>query len=189
MVNRTKGARKGPAFEIAADGMHETQGLVLLTSSSADEDSQESDALAGSYFSHHFASGLRGGADRSGDRVVTLSEAYEYAYARTVAETAETAAGAQHPTFDYDLKGNGNLVLSELGLGREGLYVPAHAPGGRLLLRRRGPRRGQRRSGQVGQHGSRGGAGAGPLPDQTPAGRSPAHRRRQRGRGPLRDPG
>jgi hypothetical protein len=130
VVNRLKGARKGPAFEIAADGMHDTQGLVLLTSSSADEDSQESDSLAGSYFSHHFASGLRGGADRSGDRLVTLSEAYEYAYTRTVAETADTAAGAQHPTFGYDLKGNGNLVLAELALGREGLYVPAAAPGG-----------------------------------------------------------
>jgi hypothetical protein len=130
VVNRLKGARKGPAFEIAADGMHETQGLVLLTSSSADEDSQESDSLAGSYFSHHFASGLRGGADRSGDRLVTLSEAYEYAYTRTVAETADTAAGAQHPTFAYDLKGNGNLVLAELALGHEGLYVPAAAPGG-----------------------------------------------------------
>jgi Caspase domain len=130
VVNRLKGARKGPAFEIAADVMHDARGLVLLTSSSADEDSQESDALAGSYFSHHFASGLRGGADRSGDRVITLSEAYEYAYSRTVAETAETAAGAQHPTFDYELKGNGNLVLAELGLGREGLYVPAAAPAG-----------------------------------------------------------
>ena len=134
VVNRTKGARKGPAFEIAADGMHETQGLVLLTSSSADEDSQESDALAGSYFSHHFASGLRGGADRSGDRLVTLSEAYEYAYTRTVAETADTAAGAQHPTFVYDLKGNGNLILAELALGHEGLYVPVAAPGGVYYL-------------------------------------------------------
>jgi hypothetical protein len=130
VVNRTKGAHKGPAFEIEAEGIEDTRGLVLLTSSSANEDSQESDALAGSYFSHHLASGLRGGADRSGDRRVTLSEAYEYAYARTVAETAETAAGAQHPTFSFDLQGNGNLVLSELGMGREGLYVPAPAPAG-----------------------------------------------------------
>jgi uncharacterized caspase-like protein len=134
LVNRTKGARKGPAFEVHADGAEESRGLVLLTSSSADEDSQESDSIAGSYFSHHLASGLRGSADRSGDRRVTLSEAYEYAYARTVAETAETAAGAQHPTFSYDLKGNGNLVLSELGNGREGLYVPAAAPAGTYYL-------------------------------------------------------
>jgi hypothetical protein len=134
VVNRTKGARKGPGFEILADGGHDARGLVLLTSSAADEDSQESDALAGSYFSHHLASGLRGSADRSGDRRVTLSEAYEYAYARTVAETADTAAGAQHPTFDYDLKGNGNLVLAELSNRREGLYLPAQAPAGVYYL-------------------------------------------------------
>jgi hypothetical protein len=134
VVNRSKGARKGPAFEVAADGAPDAQGMVFWSSSSADEDAQESDALGGSYFSHHLVSGLRGSADRSGDRRVTLSEAYEYAYARTVAETAETAAGAQHPTFSYDLKGNGNLVLAELGLGREGLYIPAAAPAGVYYL-------------------------------------------------------
>jgi hypothetical protein len=134
VVTRSKGARKGPAFEVQTDGGEESRGLVLLTSSSLDEDSQESDALGGSYFSHHLASGLRGSADRSGDRRVTLAEAYEYAYARTVAETAETAAGAQHPTFSYDLKGSGNLVLTELGRGREGLYLPAAAPAGTYYL-------------------------------------------------------
>jgi hypothetical protein len=134
VINRTKGARKGPGFEIQADGGHDARGLVLLTSSSADEDSQESDAIAGSYFSHHLMSGLRGSADRSGDRRITLSEAYEYAYARTVAETAETAAGAQHPTFDYDLKGNGNLVLAELGTRGEGIYLPGPAPAGVYYL-------------------------------------------------------
>lgn len=134
VVNRTKGARKGPAFEVAADGAPDSRGLVLWSSSSADEDAQESDALAGSYFSHHLVSGLRGSADRSGDRRVTLAEAYDYAYARTVAETAETAAGAQHPTFSYELKGNGQLVLAELGRGREGLYLPTTAPAGVYYL-------------------------------------------------------
>ena len=134
VVNRTKGARKGPAFEVAADGAPQTRGMVFWSSSSADEDAQESDAIGGSYFSHHLVSGLRGSADRSGDRRVTLSEAYEYAYARTVAETADTAAGAQHPSFSYDLKGNGNLVLAELGLGREGLYLPVAAPAGVYYL-------------------------------------------------------
>jgi uncharacterized caspase-like protein len=134
VVNRTKGARKGPAFEVAADGASDSRGLVLWSSSSADEDAQESDALGGSYFSHHLVSGLRGGADRSGDRRVTLAEAYDYAYARTVAETAETAAGAQHPTFSYELKGNGHLVLADLGRGREGLYLPLSAPAGVYYL-------------------------------------------------------
>ncbi len=36
------------------------KGLVILTSSASDEDSQESDAIGGSYFSHHLASGPAG---------------------------------------------------------------------------------------------------------------------------------
>ena len=177
VVNRTKGARKGPAFEIQAAGAHDTRGLVLLTSSSADEDAQESDALAGSYFSHHLISGLRGSADRSADRRVTLSEAYEYAYARTVAETADTAAGAQHPTFSYDLKGNGNLVLAELGLGREGLYLPAAAPAGIYYLVDAGRGVVAAEVWKVDQRRSGGRAVARPLQGEAPPGRSPAHRR------------
>jgi hypothetical protein len=73
---------------------------------------------------------MRGSADRSGDRRVTLSEAYAYAHARTVADTADTAAGAQHPTFAFDLKGNGDLVLTDLASQREGLIVPGAAPAG-----------------------------------------------------------
>jgi hypothetical protein len=129
-VNRTKGARRAPAFEIEAAGSQETRGLVPLTSASGDEDAQESDDIGGSYFSHYLVSGLRGDADRSRDRRVTLSEAYAYAYARTVADTAESAAGAQHPTFSYDLKGNADLVLTDIASRREGIYVPADAPTG-----------------------------------------------------------
>ncbi len=95
--------------------------MVILTSSASDEDSQESDAIGGSYFSHHLASGLLGGADRSGDGRVTLFEAYAYAYDRTVADTAESAAGAQHPTFSYDLAGNGDLVLTDVATRHEGI--------------------------------------------------------------------
>ncbi len=133
-LTRSKGVRRAPAFEIEAAGSEETRGLVLLTSASADEDAQESDEIGGSYFSQYLVSGLRGDADRSRDRRVTLSEAYAYAYARTVAETAESAAGAQHPTFSFDLKGNADLVLSDLSNRREGLYIPAPAPAGIYYL-------------------------------------------------------
>jgi hypothetical protein len=134
IVTRSKGARRAPAFEIEATGSQETRGLVLLSSASADEDAQESDEIGGSYFSQYLVSGLRGDADRSRDRRVTLSEAYAYAYARTVAETAESAAGAQHPTFSFDLKGNADLVLTDLTSRREGLYVPSSAPAGTYYL-------------------------------------------------------
>lgn len=133
-VTRSKGARKAPAFEIEATSNAQAEGTVFLTSSSFDEDAQESDHLEGSFFSHHFVNGLRGAADRSGDGRVTLSEAYAHAYAQTVASTADSAAGPQHPTFGYDLKGNGDFVLSEYARRNEGLLVPAAAPAGTYFL-------------------------------------------------------
>lgn len=129
-LTRTKGARKAPAFQIESGAERDSRGLVILTSSAADEDSQESDALGGSYFSHHLASGLLGDADRSGDGRVTLFEAYSHAYARTVADTAASSGGAQHPTFSYDLAGNGDLVLTDLRAAGDGLVVPGLAPAG-----------------------------------------------------------
>ncbi|GHG82692.1 caspase family protein [Comamonas sp. JC664] len=129
-MTRTKGARRAPAFDIESGAGRDARGLVILTSSAADEDSQESDALAGSYFSHHLTSGLLGDADRSGDGRVTLFEAYSHAYARTVADTAASTAGPQHPTFSYDLAGNGDLVLTDLRASSGGLVVPGAAPGG-----------------------------------------------------------
>jgi hypothetical protein len=131
---RSKGARKAPAFAVESESPRDAKGLVILTSSASDEDSQESDAIGGSYFSHHLASGLLGGADRSGDGRVTLFEAYAYAYDRTVADTADSAAGAQHPTFSYDLAGNGDLVLTDVATRHEGVYIPRQAPGGVYFL-------------------------------------------------------
>ncbi|MBI3181206.1 MAG: caspase family protein [Myxococcales bacterium] len=133
-MTRTKGARRAPAFEVESDATRAARGLVILTSSAADEDSQESDQIGGSYFSHHLASGLLGDADRSGDGRVSLSEAYAYAYDRTVADTAESAAGAQHPTFSFDLAGNGDVVLTDVAQRREGVLFPASAPEGPYFL-------------------------------------------------------
>ncbi|XXF80441.1 caspase family protein [Myxococcaceae bacterium GXIMD 01537] len=129
-LTRTKGARRAPAFAIESGEGRDARGLVILTSSAADEDSQESDSLGGSYFSHHLASGLLGDADRSGDGRVTLFEAYSHAYARTVADTADSSAGPQHPTFSYELAGNGDLVMTDLRASAEGLLVPREAPAG-----------------------------------------------------------
>jgi hypothetical protein len=133
-LTRTKGARRAPAFEVDTRGSRDARGTVVLTSSSADEDSQESDQIGGSYFSHHLVSGLLGAADKSQDGRVTLSEAYAYAYDRTVADTADSAAGTQHPTFSYDLAGNGDLVLTDIVARREGLMLPADAPAGTYVL-------------------------------------------------------
>ena len=88
-------------------------GEVWITASSASERAQESDRLAGSFFTHHLVTGLRGAAD-NGDGVVSLNEAYSYAYERTVTSTDGTLAGTQHPVYETHLKGQGELPLTRL---------------------------------------------------------------------------
>ncbi len=135
-ITREKGVRAAPAFDVQQAQMASTRprGLVLIASSSADEESQESDEIGASFFTHYLASGLLGDADASGDGKVTLAEAYAYAYARTVGETAETRAGAQHPVYLYDLGGAGDVVLTELSPARGALVFPAAAEGVYVVL-------------------------------------------------------
>jgi len=134
-IARAKGIRPVPAFEVKGAAEAGPRGLVLIASSAADEDSQESDAIGASFFTHHLASGLLGGADASGDGRVTLAEAYAYAYARTVGSTAASAAGVQHPVFLYDLGGAGDVVLTELPpTAGGGLVFPAAAEGVYVVL-------------------------------------------------------
>jgi hypothetical protein len=128
-ITRAKGVRPAPAFDVKAASEAGPRGLVLIASSAADEDSQESDAVGASWFTHHLASGLLGGADASQDGKVTLGEAYAYAYARTVGSTAGSAGGVQHPVFLYDLGGTGDVVLADLAPVRGALVFPAHAEG------------------------------------------------------------
>lgn len=114
-MTREKGGSLAPPFVVAVDEGLSAKGQVIITSSSADEVSQESDDIQGSFFTHYLASGLRGEADRNKDGRVTLDEAYGYAYGRTVAATASTRAGAQHPTYHYDLRGAGDVIVTEPG--------------------------------------------------------------------------
>jgi hypothetical protein len=90
------------------------EGMAFLTASAADEDAQESDELRGSFFTHAFVSGLLGAADSDGDGQVVLEEAYRHTYDATLRNTSRTFAGAQHPTFQYDLRGQGDVVLSRM---------------------------------------------------------------------------
>ena len=113
-LTRVKGGTPAAPFDIRVDEHLAGQGIVFLTSSSANEDAQESDALKGSFFTHHFVSALRGAADADADGRVTLEEAYRYAYEATLRSTSETLAGTQHPTFRYELQGAGKLTLTEL---------------------------------------------------------------------------
>lgn len=111
---REKGGKPSDAFTIRLSDTLQATGEAFITSSAADESALESSEVMGSYFTHNFISGLRGAADASGDKLVTLAEAYKYAYDRTVSSTAMLAVGAQHPNYDFRLSGQGELVLSTL---------------------------------------------------------------------------
>jgi len=100
-----------------------SDGLAILTSSSASEVAQESAELRGSFFTHHFTLGLRGAADGDGDGRITLAEAYRYAYHRTLSATSSSGVVPQHPTYSIRLAGKGEVVLAELNRSRSALVV------------------------------------------------------------------
>ncbi len=139
-LTRVKGSVAAPAFDIRARRTDGSEGAVLLTSSSANEDAQESDALRGSFFTHYLVSGLIGAADSDGDRRVTLSEAYAYAYEGTLRASSRSLVGLQHPTFSYELRGREEIVLTNLAAqpGRPNGKA-RFPPGRRFLVMRDGP--------------------------------------------------
>ncbi|MBK7862827.1 MAG: caspase family protein [Archangiaceae bacterium] len=121
---REKGGHPSDPFVIKLSDTLVASGEAFITSSAADESALESTEVMGSYFTHNFISGLRGGADTSGDRLVTLAEAYRFAYDRTVSATSVLPIGVQHPSYDYRLSGQGELVLASLVKPSATLVVP-----------------------------------------------------------------
>ncbi len=134
MLTRTKGGTRKAPFLM--DTSVDVKGYAYLTSSSADESAQESDRVGGSFFTHYFVSGLRGAADTSKDNKVTLNEAYQYAFDETLARTQSTQAGPQHPSYDFQLKGSGDLVLTDLR-GTSAALEFRHDLAGRIFIRNR----------------------------------------------------
>ncbi|AHC13678.1 caspase family protein [Salinispira pacifica] len=109
---RTKGGVRTQPFLL--DDSSSMSGHAFITSSSADELAQESDRIEASFFTHYMVSALRGAADHSGDRKVTLNEAYEYAFNETLSVTSSSLSGPQHPSYNINLSGSGDLVLTDL---------------------------------------------------------------------------
>lgn len=122
-----KGGRPSASFQLKVHEAPALRGLVFLTSSGADELSQEARALSGSIFSHHLVSGLRGAADENGDGLVSLDETYRHAYTRTLLATAASPLGPQRPRVRIDLRGQGQLVLTRMESAAATLVFP---PGG-----------------------------------------------------------
>jgi hypothetical protein len=109
---RQRGGTRAASF--LGDRSVDARGHAFLTASSADEAAQESDRIGAAFFTHYLVSGLRGAADSNRDSVVTLGEAYQFAYQETLRRTENTSGGAQHPSYDIQLAGIGDLVLTDL---------------------------------------------------------------------------
>lgn len=131
---RLKGGVQRPPFLI--DTSVRVSGHAFLASSSANEAAQESDRIGSSFFTHYLISGLRGAADVSGDGRVTLNEAYNFAFNETLARTEKTLSGAQHPAYDIQLAGTGDVVMTDLRDPSARLELPRELQG-RLYVRSR----------------------------------------------------
>jgi hypothetical protein len=114
----SKGLRKVEPFEIEAAQQLAEEGSVLIASSSGQENAHETDTLRGSFFTHYWNAGLRGAADRGGDGVVSLNEAFEYARALTIRDSALAGQPPQHPSFQMRLSGRRDFPLISLARQR-----------------------------------------------------------------------
>ncbi|MBB5217856.1 caspase family protein [Treponema rectale] len=129
---RTKGGQKQKPFLV--DDSSVVKGHAYLSSSSSQEFSQESDEIGSSFFTNSMLTGLRGAADSSGDKKVTLNELYSYAFTETLAKTEKTSAGPQHPNYNITLVGSGDLVLSDITNSDSVLQIAADLTG-RFIIR------------------------------------------------------
>lgn len=138
-IVRAKGATPTAPFAFEVQDALDAEGTAIITSSAEGEDAQESDRLEGGVFTHHFVTGLVGAADRSNDGRVSLAEVYRYAYGQTLAATSETRI-VQHPTYAFEVKGQTEIILTELdpAAGRGRLRFAD--PGDYLVFERSGER-------------------------------------------------
>jgi hypothetical protein len=121
---RPKGGQRAPGYALDTVEPARVSGAAIISAGTATELAQESGDIEGSYFTHHILSALRGAGDRDGDGVVTLAEAYQYAYSHTLAATLPSVWGPQHPSYEYRLSGTGELPLTRLAMSGQALTFP-----------------------------------------------------------------
>lgn len=109
---RIKGGKKRLPFLM--DSAYNMRGFAVMTSSSANEASQESDLIQSSFFTHYLISGMRGAADMSQDGRITMNEAYQFAFNETLTQTTKTVSGPQHPFTDIQMSGTGDVVMTDV---------------------------------------------------------------------------
>ncbi len=127
VFTRLKGGTQKAPFLV--DESVDTTGYAFLTSSSADEAAQESDAIGASFFTYYFISALRGAGDSTQDGKVTLNEAFSFASSETLTRTTESQGGVQHPSYNINLTGSGDLVLTDLRLAKAGIILDTKIAG------------------------------------------------------------
>jgi hypothetical protein len=125
-LTQVKSARVVTAIDFPLPAQ-DVEGTAYIASTALGEAAQESAQLQGSFFTHHLEVALRGAGDADGDGLVTLAEAFRYTAARTVTETAATATGPQHPTYEFKMSGHGDVVLADLRRAEAHLRVPVDA--------------------------------------------------------------
>ncbi|MEM6532888.1 MAG: caspase family protein [Myxococcota bacterium] len=122
-VTGAKGLTPVPPIIHRLPELASSVGSALIASSSGMEDAHESDALQGSFFTHHWVAALRGAADINTDGQVTLLEAFDYAQRKTIRDTAIAARTPQSPSYRLNLRGRSDLPLSEIARGSAGVVV------------------------------------------------------------------
>jgi hypothetical protein len=110
------------------------EGRIIIASASATEQAQESQTLKGSIFSHHWFNALRGSANSSGSKQITINQAYQYAYRKTLETTALVSGEIQHPVFKFDIHGQGDIVLTTLDKASSSVVFDRTCEGKFLVL-------------------------------------------------------
>jgi len=112
--SRMKPKSPAPSFDSFLQEVRNSSGRAIITSGNEKQLSWEVPNLNNSVFTHNLLLGLKGEADRDHDGIVTLSEAYQYAYEKTKNETA----GHQHPQLE-------GKIIGAFPLSYVGLPMPA----------------------------------------------------------------
>ena len=70
--------------------------------------------------------------------MVTLNEAYTYAFSETLSRTATTLAGPQHASHEISLTGSGELILTDLRVSSAGIVLDENVRGRMFIKDRAG---------------------------------------------------
>ncbi|MFH0901465.1 MAG: caspase family protein, partial [Pseudomonadota bacterium] len=136
VMAKPKGLRLGPQLSGTPVS---NQGTAILVSSQSAEIAQESLALGGSFFSHFLISALRGAADENADGLVSLAEAHTYTTRNTLQATSAWAPSVQHPVYQFEITGHGDVILTDLREGAARVSFAASIAGRVVITERDSP--------------------------------------------------